>query len=79
MRTFFIDDSRKEHTIQFAIEDWWISDFTAFFSTTKAIMNIKVIQDTNLYSISKEDVDSLYIDIPQLETFFLEKKGTRFF
>jgi len=42
-------------------------------------MNIKVIQDTNLYSISKEDVDSLYIDIPQLETFFLEKKGTRFF
>ncbi|CAM1357483.1 Crp/Fnr family transcriptional regulator [Tenacibaculum halocynthiae] len=63
----------KEHTIQFAIEDWWISDYTAFFTTSKAIMTIDCIQDAVVYKISKESMESLYTVIPKLETFFRRK------
>jgi CRP-like cAMP-binding protein len=73
LRTYFIDNSGKEHTIQFAIKDWWISDYTAFFTATKAIMTIDCIQDAMVYKISKEDMEILYIEIPQLETFFRKK------
>lgn len=73
IRTYFIDNSGKEHTIQFAIKDWWISDYTAFFTATTAIMTIDCIQDAVVYKISKEDMESLYIEIPQLETFFRKK------
>ena len=73
LRTYFIDNSGKEHTIQFAIKDWWISDYTAFFSTTTAIMTIDCIKDAMVYKISKEDMESLYIEIPRLETFFRKK------
>lgn len=73
LRTYFIDSSGKEHTIQFAINDWWISDYTAFFSKGKALMNIEVIKDATLYKISKKDIDDLYIQISQLEPFFRKK------
>ena len=78
LRTYFIDKSGKEHTLQFAIKDWWISDYTAFFSTTKAIMNIESIQDTTLYKISKKNMEDLFSEIPQLETFFRKKMERAF-
>ncbi len=73
LRTFFIDNSGKEHTLQFAIHDWWISDYTAFFTTTKAIMTIECIQDATVYKISRKSMDDLYVDFPKLETFFRKK------
>ena len=57
LRTYYIDSTGKEHTLQFAVNDWWISDYTAFFSSTKAIMNIECIQDATLYKISKKNID----------------------
>lgn len=73
LRTFFIDPSGKEHTLQFAINDWWISDYTAFFSASKAILYIECLQDATLYKISKVDMEELFTQIPQLETFFRKK------
>lgn len=78
LRTYFIDRSGKEHTLQFAINDWWISDYTAFFTATKAIMNIESIQDATLYKISKKNMDDLFNEFPQLETFFRKKMERAF-
>lgn len=73
LRTYHIDTHGKEHTVQFGIKDWWISDFTAFFSSEKAIMTIEAIQDSTLYRISKEDKDYLYAKIPKIDRFFRVK------
>ncbi|WP_338063559.1 Crp/Fnr family transcriptional regulator [Zunongwangia pacifica] len=78
LRTYFIDQSGKEHTLQFAINDWWISDYTAFFSKSQAIMNIECIQDASLYKISKKGMEELFLKIPQLETFFRKKMERAF-
>lgn len=81
LRSYVTDESGKEHTLQFAIKDWWISDYTAFFSEDKAMMNIECIQDTTLYRLSRKDMLQLYLDIPAFETFFrkkLEKRITAF-
>ncbi len=78
LRTFFIDSFGKEHTLQFAINDWWISDYTAFFTTTKSILNIEVIQDATLYKISKKSLENLYAKIPELETFYRKKMEKAF-
>jgi CRP-like cAMP-binding protein len=68
----------KEHTLQFAIKDWWISDYTAFFTSTKALIIIECIQDAVIYKISQENMESLYVEIPQLETFFRKKMEKSF-
>jgi CRP-like cAMP-binding protein len=78
LRTYFVHNSGKEHTVQFAIKDWWISDYTAFFTTSKAVMTIDCIQDASVYKVSKIDMESLYPEIPQLETFFRQKMEMAF-
>ncbi|MFT5667668.1 MAG: CRP-like cAMP-binding protein [Vicingaceae bacterium] len=78
LRTYYIDGTGKEHTLQFAINDWWISDYTAYFSSTKAIMNIECIQDATLYKISKKNIDGLIQETPRLETFFRKKMEKAF-
>jgi len=78
LRTYFIDKSGKEHTLQFAINDWWISDYTAFFTETKAIMYIETIEEATIYKISNKSMEDLFIEIPQLETFFRKKMQKAF-
>ncbi|EDP69475.1 cyclic nucleotide binding regulatory protein [Flavobacteriales bacterium ALC-1] len=70
LRTFHTDTFGKEYTVQFGIKDWWISDFTAFFSSEKAIMTIEALQDSVLYKISKKDKEYLYNKIPKIDRFF---------
>jgi CRP-like cAMP-binding protein len=78
LRTYFVDESGKEHTLQFAIHDWWISDYTAFFSSGKAILNIEILQDSILYCISKSDLDYLFSTVKGVETFFRKKMERSF-
>jgi len=73
LRTFFIDKKGKEHTLQFAVEDWWISDYTAYFSGGTAIMSIECIQDAVLYRSSRSTMETLFQKIPRFETFFRKK------
>src|SRR3954463_11229697 len=30
LRAYVIDDKGEDHTIQFAIEDWWLTDFNSY-------------------------------------------------
>ena len=78
LRTFFIDDSGKEHTLQLAIHDWWISDYTAFFSEGTAILNIEILQDSVLYCVSKKDMDELFTKVEDLNAFFRKKMERAF-
>ena len=73
LRTFFVDKHDKEHTIQFGINDWWVSDYTAFFSSSNALLNIECLKDTTLVRVSRVDMKLLYKEIPVLKTFFLRK------
>ncbi|WP_299363147.1 Crp/Fnr family transcriptional regulator [Winogradskyella sp.] len=70
LRTFHIDSQGKEYTVQFGIKDWWISDYTAFFSGDKAIMTVEAIEDSVIYRISRQDKEFLYDQIPRIDRFF---------
>jgi CRP-like cAMP-binding protein len=73
LRVFFIDKKGKEHTLQFAVKDWWTSDYTAYFTGGIAIMSIECIQDAVLYRFSRSAMESLFEEIPHLERFFRKK------
>ena len=70
LRTYYLNSQGREYTVQLAVKDWWISDYTAFFSTEKAIMTVEAIKDSVLYRISKEDKEYLYSKIPKIDRFF---------
>lgn len=81
LRSYRINKLGKEFTVQFGVKDWWISDYTAFFSSEKAIMTVEVIQDAILYKITNEQKEFLYNQVPKIEHFFrlkLEKAFASF-
>jgi len=78
LRTYYLDESGKEHTIQFAVNDWWISDYTAFFTGGRAMLYIECIQQAAIFQLSKESMEQLYVEVPAIETFF-RIKMERFF
>ena len=73
LRTFYIDKTGKEHTVQFGIKDWWISDFTAFFSTDRAILHLEVLKDATLFKLTSEDREALNNQFPNIHTFIRKK------
>lgn len=78
LRTYYLTEGGKDITIQFAISDWWISDYTAFFTEGKALLNIECVQDAVIYKISRVSMEELYPRIPLIESFF-RIKMERFF
>ncbi|WP_452224136.1 Crp/Fnr family transcriptional regulator [Lacinutrix chionoecetis] len=73
LRTFHNDVYGKEHTIQFGIKDWWITDYTAFFLSSEALMNLEVLQDCTVYALSKENRELLYNKFPQIDKYIRVK------
>ena len=78
LRTYYINDSGKEFTLQFAVNDWWISDYTAFFNEGLSMFYIDCVKDAVVYKISKISMEQLYKEVPQIESFF-RIKMERFF
>ena len=67
LRAYTIDDKGAEHTLMLASEDWWISDLFSFLSDTPSAMHIDALEDSEIISIEKPDLEKLYIEIPKLE------------
>lgn len=78
LRSFFVNSFGKDHTTQFAVKDWWISDYISFFTEEKSVMTIEVLQDAEIYRLSRKDMNSLCEEIPKIETFFRNKMEKAF-
>ena len=80
LRTYFIDLSGKEHTLQFAIKGWWISDYIALFGRgeNKSVSYIECIEEATLYKISKKDFDYLCKEIPKIGYFHIRNLESAF-
>ena len=70
LRHYTIDNKGNEHILQFAIEDWWISDLHSFLSGTPSKFNIDALQDSEVLLLEKSARDKLLDDCPKMERFF---------
>lgn len=75
LKSSFIDDLGKEHILQFASENWWISDFAAFYKQEKSTLSVECIEDSELLGITFENLDKLCKEIPKMERFFRLKSN----
>lgn len=70
LRSYFVSDEGIEHTIQFAIEDWFISDFYSYIHQTPASLFVEALENTTVQQISYEDVENLCQSHPIFERYF---------
>lgn len=70
LRSYSIDKNGFEHILQFAPPGWWIADMQSVITQEPASLSIDAVEDSEVIMISKNDLDDLYLSIPQLERYF---------
>ncbi|QSB25694.1 Crp/Fnr family transcriptional regulator [Flavobacterium sp. CLA17] len=68
-RGYLVDNEGKEHTLSFAIEDWWISDYSSLIYQEPATLFVEALEDSILIQIAYEDEQRFLEEIPKLEKF----------
>lgn len=79
-RTYAIADDGQEHTIQFAIENWWASDFNSYIYQHPATLYIVALEDSVILQLEYEKEQELKKNNHKFETFFriMAEKGLAF-
>src|SRR5688572_15542162 len=72
LRAYTVDDDGQEHIAMFGLEGWWISDLYSFLTNTPATQHIDALEDSEVLSIEKSDLEKLYEQVPKFNRFFLK-------
>ena len=70
LRAYTVDAKGHEHIAMFAMEGWWISDLYSFLTETPATQYIDALEDSEVLSIEKTDLEKLYIAVPKFDRLF---------
>ncbi|KOS07248.1 cyclic nucleotide-binding protein [Flavobacterium akiainvivens] len=70
LRLFFINEKGGEQTTQFALENWWMSDFLAFGGPRPAVFYIQAVEKTEALALSHTQHEKLLDNYPYLEKYF---------
>ena len=69
-RSYFIDADGKEHTVQIAIEDWFVSDFYSYITQTPATLFVEALEDSVILQMTYDDIEGLCKEIHALSEYF---------
>lgn len=70
LRLYSIDAAGEEHTLQFAPENWWISDIYSLLTGHPSTLNIDTLEDTQVLLLRQTDMETIYARAPVFERFF---------
>lgn len=75
LKAYYISEDGKEHILQFAMEDWWITDYQAHFNETPSTLMIDCIEATEVLCLSLHNREKLCADLHKIEHFFRRKSN----
>lgn len=70
LRSFYVDDAGNDHTLHFAMEDWWIADSASFIPQAPSRINIVAQEASVVLQIDRAGLEQLFNDIPVFERFW---------
>ncbi|MFX1706805.1 Crp/Fnr family transcriptional regulator [Chitinophaga sp. CC14] len=73
LKAAYFNEAGKEHIIQFAMENWWITDYQAYVNQTTTNLNIDCIEASTLLCLSFENKNKLCEASHKMEHFFRVK------
>ncbi|MGH1338127.1 MAG: Crp/Fnr family transcriptional regulator [Aureispira sp.] len=73
LKSSFIDANGKEYIVQFAMENWWVTDYGAFENRTLAKLSIDCLENCDLLYITYENKERLMTAMPKMQQFWARK------
>ena len=79
-RAYVVADEGQDHTINFAIEDWWITDYNSYIFQQPATLFVVALEDSIVLQIDYETEQELKRQNHKFETFFriIAERGLAF-
>lgn len=68
-RAYVVADEGQEHTITFAIDDWWITDYNSYIFQQPATMFVVALEDSIILQLDYEKEQELKLQNHKFETF----------
>ena len=59
----------KVDRTQFAIKDWWISDFIAIYNNELATLTVECITDSHVIEFNAKKLDQIHSIFPEFEAY----------
>lgn len=69
LRMYFIDEKGREQITHFAIENWWLTDYSAFGTAQPASFSIQAVEDTTLIRIHHQKLTALSGELPIIDKY----------
>jgi CRP-like cAMP-binding protein len=73
LKSYFCNADGKTHILQFAMENWWITDYESFVKQCTSKINIDCIEDSELLYITYENREKLTKALHKMERFWAKK------
>ena len=70
LKAYFVDPDGNNHIIQFAVENWWISDMDSLMNGTPSTLNIDAVEDTEVLQMERKEFEALFVKIPKFNTLY---------
>lgn len=75
LKLYHTDAEGREHILQFAMEDWWITDYQAYFNQWPASLSADCLEEVEVLSLSLQNRDKLCAELHKIEHFFRRKSN----
>lgn len=75
LKAYTIDDNGKEHILQFAMENWWCSDYNAFQNQSPATIFIDCVENCEVLCLRLDDREKICREVHSMEHFFRVKSN----
>jgi CRP-like cAMP-binding protein len=69
-KMYTVDQAGKEHNLEFAVENEWLTDLSSFYSEKPGSVYIEAIEPSTVLQISRPDIIHLYSNYPKFNSTF---------
>lgn len=70
LRMFFINEKGVEQTIQFALKNWWLADYTSFSAQKPSEFYIQAVENSDLLALDFFAQEEMLQQFPVMERYF---------
>ncbi|TGD83245.1 Crp/Fnr family transcriptional regulator [Hymenobacter wooponensis] len=70
LRTYLVNEKGTEQTIQFGIENWWLTDYASLDNQEPSQFYIQAVESTEVIVFEKRVQEEVLRQLPQLERYF---------
>src|SRR5690606_4997159 len=68
--SYYVNEKGDKNAIQFAIENYWITDASSYFGNKPAIFNVETLEPMRALLLNRENFDELCKAYPLYDRFF---------